>query len=63
MINSFEWIGIQDLLVNPNVSDPANRDVSHLMQSRPDAYRKRIREQAKKFSPGEVEEVPVIILI
>ncbi len=45
-------LGIQDLLDNPNPSSPANGEANHLyLRSKAD-YAKRIKAQAKKFTPS-----------
>ena len=47
-------VGIQDLLNNPNVNDPAQSEASLLLKTNPEAYTKRVREEAKKFTPVPV---------
>mmetsp|Transcript_7885 Transcript_7885/g.9498 ORF Transcript_7885/g.9498 Transcript_7885/m.9498 type:complete len:158 (+) Transcript_7885:146-619(+) len=44
-------IGIQDLLDSPNNSDAAQEPAYRLLRSSKAKYRKKIREQAKKFAP------------
>lgn len=44
-------LGIQDLLDNPNIGDPAQREPYTLLKSDKKAYEKRVREEAKKHSP------------
>jgi ubiquitin-conjugating enzyme E2 I len=43
-------LGIQDLLDNPNNNDPAQSEASLMLRDNPEAYNKRILEQAKKFA-------------
>ena len=45
-------LGIQDLLDNPNVNDPAQETPNRMLREQPDLYRKMIREQTKKFTPA-----------
>lgn len=40
-------IGIQDLLDNPNNEDPAQREPYALLRDNPEAYKKRIQQQAR----------------
>ncbi|KAJ1619917.1 putative ubiquitin--protein ligase hus5 [Pavlovales sp. CCMP2436] len=41
-------LGIQDLLDNPNNSDPAQREPFQLLKGDPVAYKIRVRQQAKE---------------
>jgi ubiquitin-conjugating enzyme E2 I len=41
-------LGIQDLLDNPNLDDPAQREPFQLCKSNPSAYREKIRAEARK---------------
>ncbi|KAF9619254.1 hypothetical protein IFM89_005808 [Coptis chinensis] len=42
-------VGIQDLLDQPNPSDPAQTDGYHLFIQEPVEYKKRVRQQAKQY--------------
>jgi len=42
-------LGVQDLLANPNNSDPAQREPYELYRKDVDAFWKRVRQDAKKF--------------
>ncbi|KAG5251244.1 hypothetical protein OIU77_025224 [Salix suchowensis] len=44
-------IGIQDLLDQPNPSDPAQTDGYQLFVQDPTEYRRRVRQQAKLYPP------------
>lgn len=41
--------GIQDLLSDPNVNDPAQEEPFKLLRTNPSAYKARILQEAKKF--------------
>jgi len=41
-------LGIQDLLQNPNIEDPAQRDAAVLFKTSVPAYKARVRELAKR---------------
>ena len=41
-------LGIQDLLDNPNLDDPAQREPFQMCKTNPSAYREKIREEARK---------------
>ena len=43
-------LGIQDLLDNPNNNDPAQSEASVMLRENPEAYNKKILEQAKVFT-------------
>ena len=43
--------GIQDLLDNPNVNDPAQQTAYKLYKTNPAQYRKRVEEEARKNPP------------
>ncbi|XP_042017770.1 SUMO-conjugating enzyme SCE1-like [Salvia splendens] len=42
-------IGIQDLLDQPNPSDPAQTDGYQLYMQQPEEYKRRVRQQAKQY--------------
>ncbi|KAG6749072.1 hypothetical protein POTOM_046114 [Populus tomentosa] len=44
-------VGIQDLLDQPNPSDPAQTDGYQLFVQDPTEYRRRVRQQAKQYPP------------
>ncbi|KAK6245202.1 hypothetical protein SCA6_008292 [Theobroma cacao] len=44
-------VGIQDLLDQPNASDPAQTEGYQLYVSNLDEYRKRVQQQAKQYPP------------
>ena len=48
-------LGIQDLLDNPNISDPAQRDAAVLFKSSVPAYKSRVRELAKAYAEAHNE--------
>lgn len=41
--------GIQDLLSDPNIKDPAQEEPFKLLRSNPSAYKMRVLLEAKKF--------------
>lgn len=43
-------LGIQDLLDNPNIEDPAQRDAAVLFKTSVPAYKARVRELAKAYA-------------
>lgn len=43
-------LGVQELLDNPNNDDPAQSQASHILDTDPDLYRERIRDQARLYS-------------
>jgi ubiquitin-conjugating enzyme E2 I len=43
-------LGVQDLLDNPNVDDPAQREPFQMLKSNPAAYREKVREEARKHA-------------
>ncbi|KAH8488006.1 hypothetical protein POPTR_014G024950v4 [Populus trichocarpa] len=45
-------VGIQDLLDQPNPSDPAQTDGYQLFVQDPTEYRRRVRQQAKQYPPA-----------
>lgn len=44
---------VQDLLDTPNLGSPAQWDAYLYLRDKPQEYRKRVREQAKKYPPPE----------
>lgn len=46
-------IGIQDLLIHPNPSDPAQREPIMVYKADIKEYERRVREEAKKHKPPE----------
>ena len=50
-------LGIQDLLNNPNPDSAAHQQAINLYSSNKEAYKRRIREEAKKNKPAEETEV------
>ena len=44
-------LGIQDLLANPNIKSPAQKEAFESFNKNPDEYRRKVREQAKKCAP------------
>ncbi|VDM21602.1 unnamed protein product [Wuchereria bancrofti] len=48
-------IGIQDLLTNPNVDDPAQADAYQIYCQNRVEYEKRVRRQAQQFSAEIVQ--------
>lgn len=45
-------LGIQDLLDDPNPSDPAQSDAFVMFQKDVSAYERRVRQQAKEMASG-----------
>ncbi|GAB5370264.1 hypothetical protein AAMO2058_001477600 [Amorphochlora amoebiformis] len=45
-------LGIQALLNEPNVKDPAQQEAYDLYRADKDAYLEKVQEQAQKFRPG-----------
>ncbi|XWS21230.1 hypothetical protein CRYUN_Cryun30bG0037600 [Craigia yunnanensis] len=45
-------VGIQDLLDQPNASDPAQTEGYELYVSNSDEYRKRVQQQAQQYPPS-----------
>ena len=45
------WVGIQELLTDPNPESPANSEAAQLFKRKPAEYKKKLREQAAKFVP------------
>ena len=43
-------LGIQDLLDNPNLNDPAQREAYQLLKDDPAAYKKKVRELAVAYA-------------
>ena len=44
-------LGIQDLLNNPNLSDPAQREPYEMCRDRPAEYERRVKALALQFAP------------
>jgi ubiquitin-conjugating enzyme E2 I len=44
-------IGIQDLLTDPNINDPAQEEPFKLYRSDREAYRKKVKAQVALFPP------------
>ena len=44
-------MGIQELLENPNVDDPAQEEAWNSLKSKPTDYRRRVRHQVRNPSP------------
>lgn len=46
-------LGIQDLLDDPNILDPAQEEPFKLFRSNPEEYRKRVRAQVAQYPPPQ----------
>ena len=46
-------LGIQDLLINPNPSSPAQGVANDMLLNKPKDYKLRIRQQAEKAAPTD----------
>lgn len=44
-------LGIQELLHTPNVKSPAQSDAFVMLTQQPDQYKKRVREEVRKYPP------------
>ena len=53
-------LGIQDLLDNPNASDPAQSQATQLMRADLNGYNAKIRRQAAAMVPGQSNTVTVL---
>ncbi|XP_071491969.1 SUMO-conjugating enzyme UBC9-B [Diadema setosum] len=45
-------LGIQDLLNDPNINDPAQAEAYTIYQQNRMQYERKVKEQAQKFAPG-----------
>ena len=45
-------LGVQDLLDNPNVNDPAQNDAYVLFVKNTEEYRKRVAQQSREYIPS-----------